>query len=97
MGAWLFEFHPLIVGFRVSTSGQIRGETEAYSIRFLVLPSGAFTRFFLLPTAPCGRRYFVILSLYSATEPAIAKSWKPRDIEKIKMSRRCEQLQRGRL
>lgn len=31
---------------------------------------------------PAGRGYFAILRLYSPTEPAIDKSWKPGDIEK---------------
>jgi len=35
-----------------------------------------------LATVP-GRGYFAILRLYSPTEPAIDKSWKPGDIEKI--------------
>jgi hypothetical protein len=33
---------------------------------------------------PPGRGYFAILRLYGPTEPAIDKSWKPGDIEKIK-------------
>jgi hypothetical protein len=36
-----------------------------------------------LATAP-GKGYFVILRLYGPTEPAIDKSWKPGDIEKVK-------------
>jgi hypothetical protein len=32
---------------------------------------------------PPGRGYFAILRLYSPTEPAIDKSWKPGDIEKV--------------
>ena len=35
-----------------------------------------------LATAP-GKGYFAILRLYSPTEPAINKSWKPGDIEKV--------------
>jgi hypothetical protein len=35
-----------------------------------------------LATVP-GRGYFAILRLYSPTEPAIDKSWKPGDIEKV--------------
>jgi hypothetical protein len=35
-----------------------------------------------LATAP-GKGYFAILRLYSPTEPAIDKSWKPGDIEKV--------------
>jgi len=31
-----------------------------------------------------GKGYFVILRLYGPTEPAIDKSWKPGDIEKVK-------------
>jgi hypothetical protein len=33
---------------------------------------------------PNGRGYFAILRLYSPTEPAINKSWKPSDITKVK-------------
>ena len=33
---------------------------------------------------PPGRGYFAILRLYSPTERAIDKSWKPGDIEKVK-------------
>ncbi|HMD96593.1 MAG TPA: DUF1254 domain-containing protein [Terriglobia bacterium] len=36
-----------------------------------------------LATVP-GKGYFVILRLYGPTEPAIDKSWKPGDIEKVK-------------
>ena len=36
-----------------------------------------------LATAP-GRGYFAILRLYGPTEPALAKSWKPGDVEKMK-------------
>ena len=36
-----------------------------------------------LATVP-GRGYFAILRLYGPTEPAIDKSWKPGDIEKVK-------------
>jgi hypothetical protein len=36
-----------------------------------------------LATVP-GKGYFVILRLYGPTEPAIDKSWKPGDIEKLK-------------
>ena len=36
-----------------------------------------------LATVP-GRGYFAILRLYGPTEPAINKSWKPGDIEKVK-------------
>jgi len=35
-----------------------------------------------LATLP-GKGYFAILRLYSPTEPAIDKSWKPGDIEKV--------------
>ncbi len=35
-----------------------------------------------IATVP-GRGYFAILRLYSPTEPAISKSWKPGDIEKV--------------
>jgi hypothetical protein len=52
------------------------------------------TDLYLGPTAPAGKErnwmrtvpgkgYFAILRLYSPTEPAIDKSWKPGDIEKI--------------
>src|SRR5215510_5172656 len=36
-----------------------------------------------LATVP-GKGYFAILRLYSPTEPAISKSWKPGDIERLK-------------
>jgi len=36
-----------------------------------------------LATVP-GKGYFAILRLYGPTEPAIDKSWKPGDIEKVK-------------
>lgn len=36
-----------------------------------------------LATVP-GKGYFAILRLYSPTQPAIAKSWKPGDIEQVK-------------
>ena len=36
-----------------------------------------------LATVP-GKGYFAILRLYGPTEPAINKSWKPGDIEKVK-------------
>jgi len=35
-----------------------------------------------LATAP-GKGYFAIIRLYSPTEPAIDKSWKPGDIERV--------------
>ena len=52
------------------------------------------TDLYLGPTAPAGKErnwmrtvpgkgYFAILRLYSPTEPAIDKSWKPGDLEKI--------------
>jgi hypothetical protein len=52
------------------------------------------TQLYLGPTAPAGRErnwlatppgkgYFAILRLYSPTEAAIDKSWKPADIEKV--------------
>jgi hypothetical protein len=52
------------------------------------------TIMYLGPTAPSGKEsnwlatvpgegYFVILRLYSPTEAAIDKSWKPGDIEKV--------------
>jgi hypothetical protein len=31
-----------------------------------------------------GKGYFTIIRLYGPTEPAIDKSWKPGDIEKVK-------------
>ena len=36
-----------------------------------------------LATVP-GRGYFAIVRLYGPTEPALNKSWKPGDIEKVK-------------
>ena len=35
-----------------------------------------------LATVP-GRGYFAILRLYGPTEPALAKTWKPGDVEKV--------------
>ncbi len=32
---------------------------------------------------PQGRGYFAILRLYAPTEPAMNRSWKPGDIEKV--------------
>jgi hypothetical protein len=35
-----------------------------------------------LATVP-GRGFFAILRLYGPTEPALAKTWKPGDVEKV--------------
>ena len=36
------------------------------------------------PHSVPGRGYFAIIRLYGPTEPALNKSWKPGDIEKVK-------------
>jgi hypothetical protein len=42
------------------------------------------TELYLGPEAPAGKQgHFAILRLYSPTGPAIAKRWKPGDLEKI--------------
>jgi hypothetical protein len=67
------------LGLRDKPAQNADGSTDLYLGP--AAPAGKQTNW--LATVP-GKGYFAILRLYGPTEPAINKTWKPGDIEKVK-------------